>query len=105
MIRDGGSFTFQLVVFRVRVEQHIREELLEAVPGVSRSVLHVRPHRLVQLHQELLRWRPQLLNHLVPLVDILGFTVSGKRLGRDCARPFKPAVCQFRNIFITLLLL
>lgn len=66
----GGGFTFQFVVFRVRMEQHVREQLLEGVARVSRSVLHVRPHRLVQLHQELLRRRPQLLNHLVPLVDI-----------------------------------
>lgn len=82
MMRDGGSFTFQFVVFRVRMEQHIREELLEAVTSVSRPVLHVCPHGLVQLHQELQRWRAQLLNHLVPLVDIL-WLCQEKDLGLD----------------------
>lgn len=84
-------------MFRVRMEQHIGEELLEAVPSVSRSVLHVRPHRLVQLHQELLRWRAQLLNHLVPLVDILGFSV---RKSADLGLLQSP----FRKVWILLLL-
>lgn len=64
-------FTLQFVVFRVCRKQDIREELLEAVASVPRPVLHVRPHRLVELHQELLRRRPQLLDHFIPLVDIL----------------------------------
>ena len=73
--RGGGgerSVTFKLVVLRVGGEQHVREELLEAVAGVAGPVLHVRPHRLVELHEELLRGRAQLLDHLVPLVDVLG---------------------------------
>lgn len=64
------------------MEQHVGEQLLEGVARISWSVLHIRPHRLVQLHQELLRRRPQLLNHLVPLVDILWFIVrKSTRLG------------------------
>lgn len=95
MMRNGGTFTFQLVVFRVRMEKHIREELFEAVPGVPRSVLHVRPHRLVQLHQELLRWRAQLLNHLVPLVNILGFSVRKRT---------EPGLCKaFHNWSVSVL--
>lgn len=62
--------TFELVVFGVGGKQDVREELVEAVAGVPRPVLHVGPHRLVELHQELLRRRPELLDHLVPLVDI-----------------------------------
>jgi len=62
--------TFQLVVLGVGGEQDVGEELLEAVAGVARPVLHVGPHRLVQLHQELQGRRSQLLDHLVPLVDV-----------------------------------
>lgn len=71
--RQTGPVTFQFVVFRVRGEQDVGEELLKAVAGVPRPVLHVGPHRLVELHQELLRRRAQLLDHLVPLVDVLRF--------------------------------
>lgn len=63
-------FTFEFVVFRVCGEEDVRKELLKAVAGIPRSVLHVGPHRLVELHQELLRRCPQLLNHLIPLVNI-----------------------------------
>lgn len=98
MTRHGGNFTFQFVVFRVRMEQHIREQLFKGVACISRSVLHICPHRLVQLHQKLLRWRPQLLYHLVPLVNILGL-LSGKGLGWDCAGHFTLAVCQFDGYF------
>lgn len=64
------TLTFQLVVVRVRRKENIREKLLKTVPCISGSVLHVGPHRLVQLHHELLRWCAQLLNHLIPLVNI-----------------------------------
>lgn len=63
--------TFQFIVLRVCRKQDVGEKLLEAVAGVPRPVLDVGPHRLVELHQELLRRRPQLLDHLVPLVNIL----------------------------------
>lgn len=62
--------TFQFVVVRVGREQHIRKELLKAVPSVARPVFHVRSHGLVELHEEILRWGAELLNYLVPLVDV-----------------------------------
>lgn len=70
-LQDNSSLTFQLVVFRVCGKQDVGEELLEAVASVPRPVLHVGPHRLVELHQKLLRRCAQLLDHLIPLVDIL----------------------------------
>lgn len=70
MMTTSLVVTFELVVVRVSRKQDVREELVEAVAGVPRPVLHVGPHRLVELHQELLGRRPQLLDHLVPLVDI-----------------------------------
>lgn len=69
--RVNSIFTFQFVVFRVCRKQDIREELLEAVASIPRPVLHIGPHRLVELHQELLRRCSQLLDHLIPLVNIL----------------------------------
>lgn len=69
--RDNSIFTFQFVVFRVCGKQDVREELLKAVASIPWPVLHIGPHRLVELHQELLRRCPQLLDHLIPLVDIL----------------------------------
>lgn len=57
-------------MLRVCRKQDIREELLEAVASIPWPVLHIGPHGLVELHQELLRWCPQLLDHLVPLVNI-----------------------------------
>lgn len=69
--RVGSIFTFQFVMFGVCRKQDIREELLEAVASVPWPVLHVGPHRLVELQQELLRRCPQLLDHLIPLINIL----------------------------------
>lgn len=68
--------TFQLVVVGVGGEEHVWEELLEAVPGVARPVFHVGPDRLVELHEEVLRRSAQLLDDLVPLVDICGVGVK-----------------------------
>ena len=62
--------TFQFVVLRVGWEEDVGEELLKGEPGVAGSVLHVGPYRLVELHQELLTGSPQLLDHLVPLINI-----------------------------------
>ena len=64
-------FTFQFVVFRVGRKQDVREEFLKAVASIPWPVLHIGPHRLVELHQKLLGRCPQLLNHLVPLVNVL----------------------------------
>lgn len=71
--RYNSVHTFQFVVFRVCRKQDVGEELLKAVASIPWPVLHVGPHRLVELHQELLRRCPQLLDHLIPLVDILRF--------------------------------
>lgn len=51
-------------------EEHVREELLEAVASVARPVLNVGSDRLVELHQEVLRRRAQLLDDLVPLINV-----------------------------------
>lgn len=68
-------------MFGVRGEQNVGEELLETVAGVARSVLHVGPDRLVEFHQELLGRRPQLLDHLIPLVNIFWVAMLRKKLG------------------------
>lgn len=65
-----SPLTFQFVVLRVGWEEDVREELLKGEPGVAGSVLHIGPYRLVELHQELLTGSPQLLDHLVPLINI-----------------------------------
>lgn len=62
--------TFELIVVRVSREENIREKLFETVPCVSGSVLYIGPNGLVQLQHELLRRRTQLLDHLIPLVNI-----------------------------------
>ncbi len=67
---EEASLTFEFVVVGVCREQHVWEELLKAVSSIARPVLHVSPHRLVELHHELLRRCAQLLDHLVPLVNV-----------------------------------
>lgn len=64
------SFTFQLAVIGVGREEHIREELLKAVASIAWPVFNIRPDRLVQLQEKVLRWSAQLLDNLVPLVDV-----------------------------------
>ena len=51
-------------------EEGIGEETLEGVAAVARSVLDVVAHGLLELLHERLRRRAQLLDDLVPLVDI-----------------------------------
>lgn len=77
------TLTFELVVVGVSREENIREKLLKTVPCVSGPVLHVGPYRLVQLHHELLRRRAQLLNHLIPLVNIYGSLGKGKNVDKS----------------------
>lgn len=50
------SFTFQFAVIGVGREEHIREELLKAVASIAWPVFNIRPDRLVQLHEKVLRW-------------------------------------------------
>lgn len=64
------NFTFQFAVIGVGGEEHIRKELLEAVSSVARPVFNIRSDRLVQLHQEVLRWGAQLLDNFVPLINV-----------------------------------
>ena len=65
----GGSCE-ALMFGAVGREELIGEEALDTVTTVARSVLHVIAHRLLQLLHERLRGRAQLLDNLVPLVDV-----------------------------------
>lgn len=51
-------------------EKAVGEELREGEARVLWSVLHVVPHCGLQLLHELWRGGSQLLDHLVPLVDV-----------------------------------
>ena len=64
------ALTFEFVVLGVRREQAVWEELGEGEAGVLWPVLHVVPHRGLQLLHELCVRRAQLLDDLVPLVDV-----------------------------------
>lgn len=75
------SFTFQFAVIGVGREEHIGEELLKAVASIARPVFNIRPDRLVQLHEKVLRRSAQLLNNLVPLVDVWSVNVKGTANG------------------------
>lgn len=61
-----------IVLITIRWEQHVREQLVETEARIARPVLHIVAHRWLQPQHELLRWRSQLLNDLVPLVDVVG---------------------------------
>lgn len=50
ILRETVESTFQFVVFGVCMKQDVREEHLKAVASVPRPILHVGPHRLVELH-------------------------------------------------------
>lgn len=65
-----------LVLVRVGGEEYIWEEFLEAVARVARPVFYVRPDRLVQLHQKVLRRSAELLDHFIPLVDVCSVDVK-----------------------------
>lgn len=62
--------TFQFVVLRVSGEKAVWEQFGEGEAGVLRPVLHVVSHSGLQLLHELWRGRSQLLDHLIPLVDV-----------------------------------
>lgn len=62
--------TFEFVVLRVSGEEAVGEELGKGEAGILWPVLHVVPHCGLELLHELQRGRAQLLNHLVPLVDV-----------------------------------
>ena len=51
-------------------EEGVGEEAFEGVAAVARSVLDVVAHRLLELLHERLRRCTQLLDDLIPLVDI-----------------------------------
>ena len=68
--------TFQFVVIRVSREEHVWEEFLEAVSSVAWPVFYVRSYRLIQLHEEFLSWGSELLDDLVPLINIWGENVK-----------------------------
>lgn len=61
-----------VVLVAVAGEEYVGEEPLEAVAGVPRPVLHVVAHRRLQPRHERRRRSAQLLNDLVPLVDVVG---------------------------------
>lgn len=65
-----------LVLVGVGGEEHIWEELLEAVSCVARPVFYVRSDRLIQLHQKVLRRSAELLDDFIPLVDVCGADVK-----------------------------
>ena len=66
-----GHRGLQPAVLRaVRREEHVGEELVEGVAGVAGPVLHVVAHGRLQPLHEVWRRRAQLLNHLVPLVNV-----------------------------------
>lgn len=58
-------------------EEEIGEELVECVACVSRPVLDVIAHGGLQALHKLLRGCAQLLNNLVPLVDVWGARRQG----------------------------
>lgn len=64
------ALTFEFVVLGVSREKAVGEELGEGEARVLWPVLHVVPHRGLQLLHELWRGRAQLLYHLVPLVNV-----------------------------------
>lgn len=74
--------TFMLVLVGVGGEEHIWEELLEAVPRVAWPVFYVRPDRLIQLHQKVLRRSAELLDHFIPLVDVCSADVKERERAR-----------------------
>lgn len=57
-------------MLRVSREKAVGEELGEGEACVLWPVLHVVPHCGLKLLHEIGRGRSQLLNHLVPLVDV-----------------------------------
>lgn len=50
MVLDKMNITFQFVVIGIGGEEHVWEELLEAVSSIAWPVFYVRSYRLVQLH-------------------------------------------------------
>lgn len=66
-------------MLRVCRKQAVREQLGESEAGVFRSVLHVVPHCGLELLHELWRWCAELLDHLIPLIDIWAGPQLGKK--------------------------
>lgn len=62
--------TFEFVVFWVSWEERIRKQFGEGEASVLRPVLHVVPHRWLQLLHELWAGCSQLLYDFIPLVNI-----------------------------------
>ena len=89
--RHGGLET--AVVCAVLREEHIREELLRGVACILGPVFHVVSDGGLELFHEVLGGRAELLDDLVPLVDVCGAGVKVTNIGiqeqdRDCLSPF-----------------
>lgn len=65
-----SDLTFEFVVLRVSREKAVGEQFRKGEAGVLRPVLDVVPHCGLKLLHELWRGCSQLLDHLVPLVDV-----------------------------------
>lgn len=62
--------TFEFVVLRVSREKAVGEEFGKGEACIFGTVLDIVPHCGLKLLHELWRRRTQLLDHLVPLVNV-----------------------------------
>lgn len=78
------QLTFEFVVLGVSREKAVREELGEGEAGILWSVLHIVPHCGLELLHELWGRCAQLLDHLVPLIDVWSGRSRTKKTRPGC---------------------